>query len=152
MPTEVATPNRELLTLLFELCRASRCCQQEAMLCEDLTFIQFYTLDLVARADGMKLAELHEALLVDKSTTTRLLEPLLTRGYLRKQKLPSDARAAGLKLTAAGRKIHARVGECVGDYLAGLESEIPSGQRAEVYAAVRLLLSVLQGACGSRCC
>ena len=152
MPTERVPHNREFLTLLFELCRASRCCQQEAMLCEDLTFIQFYTLDLVAQGDGMKLADLHEALLVDKSTTTRLLEPLLTRGYLRKAQLPSDARAARLTLTEEGRQVHARVGECVGGYLAGLDAEMPAGKRDEILAAVRLLLSVLQRACPSRNC
>jgi len=144
--------NREVLTLLFELCRATRCCQQEAVLCEDLTFIQFYTLDLVARPGGLKLAELHESLLVDKSTTTRLIAPLLERGYLVKQKLPEDARAVRLALTEAGRDIHARVWQCVGGFVEGLDAELPAGKREEVYASVRLLLSVLHRACGSRCC
>lgn len=144
--------DRETLTLLFELSRATRCCQQEAVFCEDVTFVQFYILDLVEREGSMRLADLHKALFVEKSTTTRLIEPLIERGLLVKEKLPDDARAVGLALTSQGRELHARVGVCVGEFMEALDAAIPASKREEVYAGVRLLLSVLRDACATRCC
>jgi DNA-binding MarR family transcriptional regulator len=143
--------NREVLDLVFDLSRGTRCCQQEAVFCEDLTFLQFYTLDLVAQRENFPLAELREALQVEKSTATRQIEPLIERGYLLKAKLPADGRALGLRLTPAGCEVHVRVEKCVARFVGALDEALPADQRQEVYAAVRLLLAAVQTAAATRC-
>ncbi|UCF56837.1 MAG: MarR family transcriptional regulator, partial [Deltaproteobacteria bacterium] len=69
-----------MFSLMSELARAVRCCQQEAVFCENVTFSQFFILDMVAEKGKLKLSELHQILSVDKSTTTRLINPLVKQG------------------------------------------------------------------------
>ena len=102
--------NRPLLDILFELVRALRIFQQEAEFCGGVTFAQFVILDLVDQAGGsLPLAELHGRLEVDKSTTTRLVKPLVSKGLVGRRRSRSDSRAVKLSLTPAGSDVLAQV-------------------------------------------
>lgn len=138
--------NRELLTLLFELSKTIRCSQQDAIF-KDITFQQFYILDLVAQKGRMRLSELHQALAVEKSTTTRLVEPLIRQRLILREKFPEDARAVDLRLTEKGAGMHGAVWDCVGMFLDSLERKIPKDKRKDVYEAVKIFINALQGNC-----
>lgn len=152
MSEENATTAREIFGLMLALAREIRCCSREETFCGDLTFQQFAILDAVAQAGELDLAALHGILAVEKSTTTRLLDPLLRRGLLSRRKAAHDSRAARLSLTAAGRRTHGEVWACLSDFLAALSRQFGEGERAAVFDAVRRFAGALgKAAADCRC-
>jgi len=89
--------------------QVTRCCRQDVAFCEGVTFHQFMILDAVARKKEMQISELHKLLAVEKSTTTRLVNPLIQKRLLKREKAQHDSRAATLILTEEGKKIHQKV-------------------------------------------
>ncbi len=144
--------NREMFSLLSDLSRAIRCCQQEAVFCEALTFSQFFILDLVAEKGQLRLSELHKILSVDKSTTTRLVSPLVKQGLVRRQKSNQDSRAINLELTKEGELARKRVWTCISRFVGVIQTAIPEEKRTEVYEGVRIFLHAIQNACAAGPC
>ncbi len=143
--------NKDMLLRVAGLARALRCCQQETAFCENLTFTQFFILETVGEQQPLRLSELHEILGVDKSTTTRLVNPLAERKLVAREKPETDGRVVILKLTSEGQKMRARIWSCVAGYFNAIEAQIPEEQRASIYAAIRLFSDALVKA-GPGCC
>ena len=153
MCSETTKNNREMLTLISELSQALRCCQQEAVFCENVTFSQFFILDAVAERGELRLADLHGILSVDKSTTTRLVNPLVNQGLVVRVRSNNDSRAIILKLNRNGREVHQKVWECLSGFMDTVEMNVPQEKRSEVYEAVRTFLSAMRTACATdQCC
>lgn len=145
--------DRDLIEIVAELGRASRLFQRENAFCEGVTFTQFVILDRVVESDGrLGLSDLHDALEVDKSTTTRLVAPLLKRGLLLKQRSTTDGRAFELVVTDEGCTVTATVWACVTGAVEILERFIPEGERGDTYRGVRVFLQALKRACEAGCC
>ena len=144
--------NREMFSLLSELSRAVRCCQQEAVFCENVTFSQFFILDLIAEKGKLKLAELHKILSVDKSTTTRLVSPLVRQGLILREKSDNDSRAVDLRLTKQGESVWKQVWECISRFVDAIQGGIPEEKRAEVYQNVKVFLHAMRNACAAGPC
>lgn len=138
---------RATFELIRELSRALRRFQGEAIFCENVTFTQFTILDFAALQGRLKLSELHDLLKVEKSTTTRLVQPLIAKGLLARQRSPDDLRAVDLILTPEGREIHGRVRQC----LDGLIGRVLAGMtEAEAGVVVRALAAFVRSI--SSCC
>jgi DNA-binding MarR family transcriptional regulator len=144
--------NREMFSLLSDLSRAVRCCQQEAVFCEDLTFSQFFILDLVAEKGQLRLSELHKILSVDKSTTTRLVSPLVKQGLIQRLKSEQDSRAIKLALTKEGESVRKRVWACISRFVEVIQTGIPEKNRAQVYKGVKIFLHAMWNACAAGPC
>ena len=144
---------REAYELLRDVARVARLFQQDNVHCGGVTFVQFTILDHVeAAAGGLELARLHAALAVEKSTTTRLVEPLVEKGFLVRAPAPHDARAIRLDLTAAGRAAHREYWACLSQGLRRAVDGLPRGRSAEVKRAVRLFVQTVGRLCGDGCC
>ena len=152
IPIRSAKETRQVLTMISDLSRALRCCQQEAVFCEDVTFSQFFILDRVAEEGSLKLADLHGILGVDKSTTTRFVNPLVQRGLLKRQRDDEDSRAVRLTLTSAGSEVHRKVWDCFTGFLEALETGIPLEKRGEVFEAIQLFMDAMRQACTATQC
>ena len=139
--------NREMFSLLSDLSRAIRCCQQEAVFCENLTFSQFFILDLVAEKGELRLSELHSILSVEKSTTTRLVSPLVKQGFVHRKKSHQNSRAVTLALTKEGESVRKRVWACISRFVDVIQTGIPKEKQAEVYEGVRIFLHAMRHAC-----
>lgn len=151
--TQTTLVDRELIEMVADLGRASRLFQSETAFCEGITFTQFLILDKVVQADGgLGLSELHGALEVDKSTTTRLVAPLVKRGLLGKHRNKDDQRAFELHATDEGRSVAASVWDCIGGAAEITERFIPAEERQGVYRGVRVFLNALRSACLAGCC
>ena len=111
-----------------------------------LTAAQFNVLNLLAGApEGLRPSELAAQLVVDPSSTTYLLDQMEAKRWLKRTDDRVDRRAWCVVLTAAGRKLHARVEP---DYVAALREmmrgldagSIPQLTRAltEIQAAAEL--------------
>lgn len=146
------TTARGIFDLMLDLAREIRCCSRDEAFCGNLTFQQFVILDAVARAGELDLAVLHGILAVEKSTTTRLLDPLLRRGLLNRKRAAHDSRAARLSLTAAGRRTHGEVWACLSDFFATVARQIGVGERDAVFGAVHRFAEALgKAAAECRC-
>ena len=146
-------PDRDLIELVSELGRAARIFQRGEAFCEGVSFTQFLILDEVDKAEGrLRLSALHGALDVDKSTTTRLVAPLLTRRLLVKRRCAEDGRAFELRMTPEGAVVLAGVWDCIAGAAELLERFLPAAERQQTYQGVRRFLRALRAACTAGCC
>ena len=144
---------RELFDIIMSLAREIRCCSRDEAICQDLTFHQFIILDAVARKGELGLTDLHQILSVEKSTTTRLVNPLIQRGLLKRDRAAHDSRAATLSVTEKGMATHREAWECLGGFFDGIAQSIPVGRREEVLAAVKVFTRAMKKAAAAcRCC
>ena len=153
MSTNLDKNCREIMEIIMSLAREIRCCSRDEAICQDVSFYQFRILDAVAKKGELGLAELHGILSVEKSTTTRLVNPLIQKGLLKRDKATHDSRAARLTLTEEGRETHRRVWLCLGDFFQNITRQIPEGQRKGVLESVRVFTEAMRrAAVACRCC
>jgi predicted transcriptional regulator len=130
MTTNLDKNCRELFEIIMDLAREIRCCSRDEAICQNLTFHQFIILDAVTKKGELGLADLHQMLSVEKSTTTRLINPLIQKGLLKR-----------------------KVWECLGGFFDGIAQNIPEGQREEVLESVKVFTRAMRKAAAScRCC
>ena len=138
--------SRETISLLSYLCQVARFCRQDSVFCEDLTLIQFLILDAVSKRKILRMSELHRILAVDKSTTTRLVTPLINRDLIQRTKSNNDLRAVNLALTGEGMESHKRASLCLAGLAETIRAGIPEEKRTEVYRAVEIFLGAVHTA------
>lgn len=145
--------NSELMEIFTGMAQVTRCCKQDAAFCEGVTFNQFMILDAVAKAKELPMSELHSLLGVEKSTTTRLVNPLLQKGLLIRKRAAHDSRAVTLVLTDEGRKTHQKVTLCLAGFLQNITASIPEDKRDEILEAIRVFIRAIKDvATGYSCC
>lgn len=139
--------------MLIRLSQETRCCSQDEAFCAGITFHQFIILDaIVKKKREIHLSDLHEILSVEKSTTTRLVNPLIRKGFLRRHKAEHDLRAVKLILTEEGLDIHKKVWSCLAGFLQSIVKNIPEAQLDEVLESVTIFSGAIRSAIGeSRC-
>ena len=153
MSANLENSYREIFEIIMSLSREIRCCSRDEAICRDVTFHQFVILDAVAKKKGLDLADLHKILSVEKSTTTRLVNPLLQKGLLKRDKAKHDSRAAKLTLTEAGIETHRKVWACLGGFFENITRHMPEDQQAEVLEAVKVFTAAMRKAAAQcRCC
>lgn len=146
MKSDIDCIHRDVFSLVSELCQVVRFCRQGAMFCKDVTFTQFLILDEVAKKENLKMLELHRILAVDKSTTTRLVNPLVRQGLIERKTSDHDSRAMNLRLTSEGRKVHRKVWLCLEGFVSAIEGQIPKKRMKPVYDAVKLFVDAVKKA------
>lgn len=133
--------------------QVTRCCRQDVAFCEGVTFHQFMILDAIAGKKEMQISELHKLLAVEKSTTTRLVNPLIKKGLLRREKAQHDSRAATLILTADGKKIHQKVSLCLAGFFQKITLNIPQDKQPQILEAIRIFIEAIKNsAVDYNCC
>ncbi len=151
MNQKILARDRDILSLIMDLSKAVRCCRQDEVFCEDVTFTQFMILDTIARSSILNMASLHDTLSVDKSTTTRLVAPLIRMGLVLRDRSDHDSRAATLKLTLQGKEAHYKVWQCLLSFTRLVHSQIPEEKRDGVLESVRIFLGAMQKVTAMRC-
>jgi len=128
------------------------CCRDEAF-CGGVTFHQFMILDAVAREKELHMADLHRMLSVEKSTTTRLVNPLITKGLLKRETAVHDSRAARLVLSSKGEETRNTVLECLADFFHKALGGMPAKKREEVLESVKIFIAAINNSAdGCGCC
>jgi DNA-binding MarR family transcriptional regulator len=144
---------REVFEIIMSLAREIRCCSRDEAICRGLTFHQLIILDAVAREGELGLTDLHKILSVEKSTTTRLVNPLIKKGLLKRDRATHDSRAATLSMTEQGMEAHREAWGCLGEFFDGIARGIPAGRREEILAAVKVFTGAMKKAAAAcRCC
>jgi len=148
------TPNHdEFMDLFIGLSQATRCCRQDTAFCEGVTFHQFVILDAVLKNRELNIADLHRILSVEKSTTTRLVNPLIQKGLVTRERSNHDSRAFVLTLTKEGRTIHQNVQLCLADFFNKVAGNLPAGKKNNILKAVQVFVNAIKNAAGvCDCC
>ncbi|NTW77634.1 MAG: winged helix-turn-helix transcriptional regulator [Syntrophaceae bacterium] len=141
-----------LLEVFMGMAQVTRCCRQDVAFCEGVTFHQFMILDAVAKRKELPMTDLHEILGVKKSTTTRLVNPLIQKGLLKRDKAVHDSRAATLLMTPEGGEIHQKVSLCLADFFQKIIRNIPDGKKNEVMEAIQILIDAIKNTAGGYGC
>jgi Transcriptional regulators len=142
----------ELMDVFSGLSQVIRCCCRDEAFCEGVTFHQFMILDAVAKVKELNMADLHQILSVQKSTTTRLVNPLIKKGLLNRDKADHDSRAIKLTLTKEGTETHKKVQLCLMDFCKKVTNNIPEGKKAEVLECVKIFITAIKNSSSSCSC
>jgi DNA-binding MarR family transcriptional regulator len=100
-------------------------------------------LEAAAKSKALRMADLHRILHVEKSTTTRLVNPLIDKGLLRREKTDGDARAIKLALTPQGQATHEKVLQCLAGFSRRVLNKVPREKRTAVLEAVRIFITAI---------
>jgi len=153
MKLKMSAADNELMEILMGMAQVTRCCRQDVAFCEGVTFHQFMILDAVAGKEELPMTDLHIILAVEKSTTTRLVNPLIQKGLLRRDKSIHDSRAITLFLTPEGKKTHEKILLCLAGFFHRIINNIPEGERADVLGAIRIFINAIKNStAGYSCC
>lgn len=93
----------------------------------------------VLREERMSQRALGEFLNLTKSTTSRLVDQLMTRGWADRAADPTDGRVQRVGLTEQGQRVAAEVSRRRAERLSTLLDKVPKAQRPAVIRALRLL-------------
>jgi DNA-binding MarR family transcriptional regulator len=147
-----ASPERQLLEIFTGMAQVTRCCRQDVAFCEGVTFHQFMILDAVSGKEELNMADLHTHLAVEKSTTTRLVNPLIKKGLLIRQKARHDSRAITLTLTDAGKKTHQKVSLCLAGFFQKVTKNIPEDKKDQVLESIRVFIRAIKASAPDYSC
>lgn len=130
---------RELHRALSDLLRAVQFRDRDRICCHDISVTQCYALEVLAERGPLRSNELAAELYLDKSTTSRVVDGLVRKGYAARDTHPEDGRAVLVEATAEGLRLYERIEV---DLLADVEALIgeldPEVRRASVHLVRRL--------------
>jgi DNA-binding MarR family transcriptional regulator len=104
---------------------------------------RFATLTLIGENPGISQTALSRANGRDKSTLTPLLNDLVRRGLVKRERTKQDRRTYRLTLTAEGESVLRRLTECARRHEANLERLIGRADRARFLRVLRRISSSL---------
>ena len=119
--------------------------------CCGVTVAQAAALEALSGHGPMRLKELGQRLGIAPSTLTRNLERLIEGGFVARQSDTRDARAARVRLTAAGRRAATGVAEREQDFAQQVLDRIPADRRTAVLDSLADLLSAVRSATEACC-
>ncbi len=119
--------------------------------CCGVTVAQAAALEALSGHGPMRLKELGQRLGIAPSTLTRNLERLIEGGLVARQSDSRDARAARVRLTAAGRRAATGVAERERDFAQQVLDRIPADRRTAVLESLAELLTAVRGATEACC-
>lgn len=112
---------------------------RDRICCYDISVTQCYALEALVERGPSRSQTLANALMLDKSTTTRVVDALVKKGYVVRQADAEDARALSLSVTPAGRALYERINEELVGQQASLIQELdPAVRRASIEVIRRL--------------
>jgi len=142
-----------LMNIFIGLAQATRCCRQDTAFCGGVTFHQYVILDAAVKNKDLRISDLHSLLGVEKSTTTRLVNPLIAKGFLTKEQAASDSRMVRLVLTKQGLKKHQEVAACLADFFSNIICNLPPQENQAILNSVQTFIGAIKKASGTcNCC
>jgi DNA-binding MarR family transcriptional regulator len=119
--------------------------------CCGVTVAQAAAVEALFGHGPMRLSDLGRRLGIAPSTLTRNLDRLVEGGLVVRQADGRDARAARVRLTAAGRRAALGVADREEDFARQVLARIPADRRAAVVESLGELLAAVRGATEACC-
>ena len=130
---------REFHQALTNLVRAYQFRDRDAICCYDVPFVQSHGLEVLLREGALTMTAFAEALFLEKSSATRLVDALERKGYVVRRRDTSDGRFFQLDLTKRGRQLAHKVEEDLVAERQRLLSGFAPEERKVVIRSVRTL-------------
>jgi MarR family transcriptional regulator, 2-MHQ and catechol-resistance regulon repressor len=133
---------------------------RDRICCYDISVTQCYALETLAEKGPMRSLALAALLMLDKSTTSRVVDALERKGYVERMPDAEDARALSLRITRRGRALYDKINRELIHQQAELLADLDPGIRAGVTdvlrrltqaAASRFKSGVSVGSCATSC-
>lgn len=112
---------------------------------QPLPVSEAHALAELARGDGLSQNELAARLRLEKSTVSRLVGQLAARGWIERERDPSDGRAVCLRLTERGAALAGDIAEARRRKFAAVLERIPDDERDQVLRALDVLTEAMRG-------
>jgi MarR family transcriptional regulator, 2-MHQ and catechol-resistance regulon repressor len=156
-PSSLRSDAVELHAALSDLVRLYQFRDRDRICCHDISVTQCYALEVLAQRGPQRSQSLAAALRLDKSTTTRVVDALVRKGYVERLAAADDARALSLRVTRSGRGLYERINDELIEQQVALLQDLEPGIRAGATEVVRRLAKAAEsrftsaGLVGSSC-
>lgn len=125
--------------LTKELLRKFQMRDRNEITCCGISISQCYALDLLGDHGEMTMLALAQKMFLDKSTTSRVVDPLVKRKLIARRFDDADRRIILVVLTSAGAKLLSEIRDCQIDSQRQILERIPAGQRRQLITSLQLL-------------
>lgn len=127
---------------ITQLVRLYQFRDRDTICCHDVSVTQCNALEILVERGPSRSQALSAALMLDKSTTTRVVDALVKKGYVDRRPDPEDARALALTVTPAGRALYRRINAELVDQQVEILRDLDPDVRAGAAEVVRRLARV----------
>ena len=127
-----------------DLVRLYQVRDREKICCHDISVTQCSALEALVERGPMRSQALAEVLMLDKSTTTRVIDALVRKQYVARTPALDDRRAVTLRATAAGRRLYQRIERELVAQQAAVLADLGSAARQAAIEVVRRLAAASQ--------
>jgi len=125
--------------LTKELLRKYQLRDRNEITCCGVSISQCYALDLLGEHGEMTMLALAQKMFLDKSTTSRVADPLVKRELVVRRFHDADRRVILVALTAAGSKLLAEIRQSQIDSQRQIIERIPAGKRRQLVESLEFL-------------
>src|SRR5690606_2651793 len=116
---------------LSHLVRVYQFRDRDKICCHDVSVTHSHALEVLVERGPRRSMALAEGLKLDKSTTSRVVDALVRKGYVEKVADAEDARAVLLRVTRSGRALHTTIN----NQLVAQQAELLRGLDVDVRVA-----------------
>ena len=128
-----------LQAAVADLVRVYQFRDRDRICCHDISVTQCHALETLVEHGPMRLSELTDRLFLDKSTTSRVVQTLVKKGYVEGRPDATDGRATALHPTARGRRLCERITDDLVEQQKGLLQDLDPDIRDGVVNVIRRL-------------
>jgi MarR family 2-MHQ and catechol resistance regulon transcriptional repressor len=159
-PDQTPSDAEALHAAVSDLVRVYQFRDRDRICCYDISVTQCYALEALVAGGPMRSQALAERMLLDKSTTTRVVDALQRKGYVERATAEDDARAVTLRVTRSGRALYQKINRELiaqqAELLADLDPQVRAGvteviRRLARAAEARFVSGVSVGSCAPAC-
>ncbi len=116
---------------------------------QPITVAEAYTLTELARENQLSQNELVQRLNLAKSSVSRIIDKLVTRGWIVRSRSPADGRVWLLSLTEAGEAAAVELAQARQAKFSHVLAHIPEGEQENVRHALEVLVQAMRTHDGS---
>jgi DNA-binding MarR family transcriptional regulator len=135
---------QEILDIIFKWDKAIRILERTFNKEFDLTLNQCRVIIHILDKNFVELSQINEWLNIDKSTTTRMIRPLLVHGYIDKFYQFGDKRKIYLRISEKGEENVLKVKAAIDKMAKKSLIKIPSGKRDFMFQTVNDFLKTVE--------
>jgi MarR family 2-MHQ and catechol resistance regulon transcriptional repressor len=128
-----------LQAAVADLVRVYQFRDRDRICCHDVSVTQCYALETLVEHGPMRLSALAERLFLDKSTTSRVVNTLVRKGYVEQRADATDGRAMLINATRQGQQLCKRISSDLVEQQKQLLGDLAPEIRAGVVQVIQRL-------------
>lgn len=117
---------------IVELIKKYQFRDRNKMVCCGLSVSQCYIIETLKRYDTLNMNQLAEKMHLSVSTITRVIEPLVQKGFVKREEDPNDRRVRYISITKEGQAVFKKSWKNVFESEKTILSNIPFEQREQL--------------------